>query len=352
MCCRPTCGERAESAVPTLSTGQARGLLFLLEQAEGVGIERETLLAAGDVTEDQISDPDARVRTGRLVAIWRKLVELCPEPDLGLRVGYAMHSRHLGLVGYLMLQSVDLAAGYRRLVRLRQILGERARASLHIGRGSGELSWEPDPRFLEFPQASDWILMALLNVARELTGRKLIPLEIHFPYPRPAGGPSSLLPEKSRKRWGQPRPALVYSESDLALPAVAADSELGTYLERYAELVLDALPSRRSYSGQTRDVIWRQLRAGEPTLENVARELKVGPRTLQRRLCEEGSSFSELLDELRRNLASSLLRKPDLGIHEVAFLLGYSEPSAFYRAFRRWQDTSPSDFRGSEASAS
>ena len=87
------------------------------------------------------------------------------------------------------------------------------------------------------------------------------------------------------------------------------------------------------------------LSDGKPSLEHAAKALGTSVRTLQRRLKSEGTTFAALLEELRRELASGLVRSKDLAIYEVAYLLGYSEPSTFYRAFRRWHGVSPLEYR-------
>ena len=94
--------------------------------------------------------------------------------------------------------------------------------------------------------------------------------------------------------------------------------------------------------------IWAELSSGPPTLPETARALGISTRTMQRQLKEEGTTYAEVLDALRREMAAGLLHNHTLAIYEVAFLLGYSEPSTFYRAFRRWHGMSPGDYRREE----
>ncbi len=94
-----------------------------------------------------------------------------------------------------------------------------------------------------------------------------------------------------------------------------------------------------------RKAIWRNLSDGRPNLEHTAKMLGTSVRTLQRRLREEGQTFADTLETLRRDMAAGLLRNRELSVYEIAFLLGYSEPSAFQRAFRRWRGVSPRQFR-------
>lgn len=312
-----------------------------------MGVDRAELLCAAGLTGDDLRDPDTRLPTGRFVAMWSRLLELRPEAGLGTRIGSAMRVRNLGLVGYLMMHSPDLRSAFERLARFSHILSEANRAELEIRKDCGVFSWEADARLRVIPQTSDWVLASLVSVAEEITGGRLELIEVHLPYAEPDPRPASHPAIEGRERWSQPHPALVLSHEQLKRPVAAAEPDLGGYLEHHAETVLASLASRSPVSRQVREAIWVELKSGQPTLERVAEDLHVSPRTLQRRLSQEGTSFSDLLEELRRSMATLLLNRNDLAIHEVAFLLGYSEPSAFYRAFRRWQRTSPQAFRAS-----
>ena len=110
-------------------------------------------------------------------------------------------------------------------------------------------------------------------------------------------------------------------------------------------MVLRSRPPDASLSSRLRGLLSTELASGQPDLERLAGRLGVSPRTLQRRLRNEGSSFQRAVDEFRREMAASLLDNRQLAIKEVAFLLGYGDLSSFYRAFRRWHDTSPRSYR-------
>jgi AraC-like DNA-binding protein len=130
-------------------------------------------------------------------------------------------------------------------------------------------------------------------------------------------------------------------------PLVRADAGLCAVLERHARELLERLPRATSLSGRIRQLVAGDLVKGVPSPAEVARRLHMSGRTLQRRLREDGTSHRALVDELRRDLAMRYLGEREIGIAEVAFLLGFSEASAFHRAFRRWSGTTPSAYRRS-----
>jgi AraC-like DNA-binding protein len=134
----------------------------------------------------------------------------------------------------------------------------------------------------------------------------------------------------------------------LDLPQRTADALLGRLVERHArELVLE-LPSGAGPTSRARAVLQRSLTRGEPeacTLPAVAGELRMPPRTLQRRLASDGTSFASLLDEVRRELAVELLGAPRTSAADVAFALGFGDQTAFHRAFLRWTGSTPGEYR-------
>lgn len=281
--------------------------------------------------------------------LWRFILDSLADPDLGIRFGSALGVRDAGLVGYTMLHSATLLEAMQRLFRFGRILEEGDPPQLHLGPDRAEYGWRAYPeQEVLLQRMIDYELASLVGVAREITGVDIEPLEIRYPH---AERPTDL---KAHRRYfrctlsfGQPFVGVVFRRRDLDLPVREADKELGSYLERYAEEVLDALAPGGSLADRVERAMWAEMKEGQLTLQGIASALAVSPRTLQRRLQEEGTSFAELRDRFRREMAVVILRDRRLAIYEVAYLLGYSEPSTFYRAFRRWMGTSPHEFRAS-----
>jgi AraC-like DNA-binding protein len=138
---------------------------------------------------------------------------------------------------------------------------------------------------------------------------------------------------------------IVLPRRSLDLPLVKSDPGLCAVLERHMSTLLDKMPRTMSYSIRVRELIANELSTATPSATAAARKLHMSRRTLQRLLEAEGTTFSELVDDLRRELATRYLREPAIAIAEVAFLLGFSEASAFHRAFKRWQGTTPAAYR-------
>jgi AraC-like DNA-binding protein len=337
------------SPSPLELTGIARLPLSFLRVAAEMGVDPAILLQRSGLVEEQLRDPDARVPLGPLITMWRVLIEMTGSPTLGLDVGRSVELRELGIVGYSMYYSTTLGQAVDRLSRYCRIVSEivnyevRRRDSIVIVR----MESHPLIDALRHPIAAR--LTSMLAWSREMTGKPIRPVEVRFSYRPPAK-----LDEFERFFQAPLKLDCSYSElvlesQALDLPVKAADPTLSGYLDKLAELALAELPGGASLVGRVRHAIWTQLSSGAPTVAETARQIGQSPRTLQRRLREEGATFAELLEQLRREMAPKLLSDTGLAVYEVAFLLGYSEPSTFYRAFRRWTGRSPHEFRRSVA---
>lgn len=144
---------------------------------------------------------------------------------------------------------------------------------------------------------------------------------------------------------GAPEAQLLLDSAVLSAAVTTADKELATFFERVLRRATGSPETEAKLLTDVRKIIRLRLVQGAPTATHVARALGLGQRTLQRRLAELGHSFAELLEDTRRMMAEDLLADQSISLVEVAYLLGYTETASFYRAFRRWHDTTPAAFR-------
>ena len=146
-----------------------------------------------------------------------------------------------------------------------------------------------------------------------------------------------------------PTSEIVFDASLVDLPVENADPGLLHFLRPIADEILECLPQREGVLQEVRSCILEVLQEGDASLERVAASLNVSTRTLQRRLEAEGATFATVLDESRRMATFRYLRDPRISITETALLVGFSEPSTFYRAFKRWTGTTPAKYRRAHA---
>jgi AraC-like DNA-binding protein len=327
-------------------TGIARLPLLVLDAAREMGLDEGELMRAAGLSEAELSDPDARVELAKLWGLWRAVIDRSEDPFLGLHMGERARVHHLGLVGYVMANSGTLRSALLRLTRYSHIISEALELRFERGDAFGLIVAGAAPRFDALRHPVDFRLALLVSIARQITGRDLA-VDASLPYPAPSDPGEYQRVFRGTLRFGQPASMVSIRNDDLDLPIVAADPTLGGYLDAYAQTVLRDLATEATLTTKVRRALWDELSGGQPTLQHVARIVGASPRTLQRRLHDEGTTFADLLDDLRQEMAMRLLQDRNLAVYEVAFLLGYSEPSTFHRAFRRWHGVAPHEYRRS-----
>lgn len=318
----------------------------VLRAAREAGADGDALLAAASMNEAELADPDGRISVQRHLRLIRALSAL-PTP-MGLELGSRLGVEGLGVVGYAMQHDATLGSALAWLERYRAVVLDDVVARMEEGSVGGRASIAfchlVPPTLVELREPAEIWAAAQLSTLRRLTGQELAPWEVHLPHRAPANTDRHEAFFRSPIRWEASRIELHFDPAVLDLPLARAHPELFRYLERRAEALRDELPPS-SIRARVRQALERSLANGEPRVEMVAHELSMSARTLQRRLAEEGTTFAGLLDEVRRERAELLLRDPRLAVSEVAFVLGYSEPAAFFRSFRRWTGTTPKAFR-------
>ena len=300
---------------------------------------------AGDLGE-----PPAPTETFVALRRWQALLQRARELDPGpkatftLRLARGIAPRHFGIVGFAALASSTLAEALQRLERHHRAIYDVNLAQVRPCAEGLCIEWGVE-RGRPGALVDETAIAALLQLTREFTGRPVRALAVDFVNPRPAdvrpyedffGGPV---------RFGQPSTRVVLATRDLALPLRGADAALLALLDAQAERLLQDVAA---VTGPV--AVWRQalvglIRSGRTQLADLADCLQMSPRSLQRRLAEHGHSFQTLLGQTRQQLAEAYLRDASVELAEVALLLGYSEQSAFTRAFRQWTGQAPLQWR-------
>jgi len=244
-----------------------------------------------------------------------------------------------------MMSSPNLLGILERAVRYVDILSHAATLTIADDREGHRLILElfggkyPVPR-----QRFEYDLMTILTFCRWVTNRDLRPLAFELRFPPPADLQSYQDAFKCPLCFNAPVNALLFAPTDVTLPLPTANAELAGVHERIASEHLQRLDHAQTCH-QTRAVIIRHLQDGEPRRPKIAAVLGISERTLQRRLTAEGTSFQLLLDDTRRELARHYLGQRTVSLADIAYLLGFSDQSSFFRAARRWFGSSPRDYR-------
>lgn len=346
----PMSARRRAPAPATVSGATVAALLGYLRAR---GVEAGPTLAALGLDAAALSEPEVRVECTANDALWAFAEAATGEADLGLNFARRLDLDAFHVVGHLAASSATVGQALERVVAFSRLLHDAGRTELELHGdrallfpGCRGLPTPPPRQVAEFNAASAVVLL------RFVTGRPAWhPREVHFLHPAPRDARPHRALFGVAPRFGAPEDVLVLAGADLELPVrVAAPSRLGQYLESYARALVARLPAPADdLRGQLLRAILTSLPSGGLSLEAAAARLAVTPRTLQRRLACTGDAYSDLVDEARRLTAERYLADGTLPLAEVSFLLGFSEPSTFHKAFRRWTGKSPGAWRARHA---
>jgi AraC-like DNA-binding protein len=327
-------------------SGLARLVLMLVERTARWGLSREDLVRQARLDESQLDDPDRRIPVSAVVRLWRAIATRATAPTIGLRLGKDVRVREFGLVGYTMVCSETLGAALKRLERYDRIVADTLNVHLDARPETTWVHLDVRSPLRAFRPAADARLASLVSVCREISVHPLDPLAVRLPYRKPEHVAEYQEFFRAPVEFGALATAVLLSAEHLRYAVSHCDEILANYLDRLAEQLLSPADAHTTVREQIRRLLWSELPDGVPALETLARRLGMSSRTIQRRLREEGATFHQVLVDFRRDAAPALLRDGRLAVSEVAFLLGYEDPSSFQRAFRRAFGVSPRVFRG------
>ena len=290
------------------------------------------------------------VTTAELFALWRAVGEMSSDPAIGLRLGAETRFERSHPAGIAVMCSRTFADALQRLGRYKKLTcPEEIRVYKKAEEAAVEFFYveavEPQPDVLV-----DMVLSWILTVGQRGTDGQVEPLRLELTRP----SKHRELLEKHfgcRVRFKADRNALVFRSSDLDHPFITQNEELLTVIGTQLDSELEARGMNQNVGQQVKDALQRSLAGKRPTLQDVAQELGLGARTLQRRLADGGISFQQLVEDTRRELARHYLKQSKVELNEAAFLLGFEDVNSFFRAFQGWEGTSPGEWRNRHCSA-
>lgn len=329
--------------MPTIASGAIEKLVVALKEAK---LDPAPLLAEVGIDPGVLDDRDARVPVEKLHRLWDVAIREAPRTEAAMLGAERYSPGDYGLVGFVAMNSATLGEAVGHMVRFVGLWTDEPGMRLLE---DGTLSIFYRSHFDDSPgvrMATEATAAEILHGARTLTQKRLTPREVRFVHRAPRDVSAHDAYFGCPVRFGQRDTALVFQPGDLALPLPKADAQLGAFLQQMANEALRARGEQEPSPLDTiREILAHELQKGVPSLGVVARRMATSERTLRRRLEQSGTSFRELLDRTRAELARQYVRDKRLPLSEVAFMLGFSEPSAFHRAFKRWTDTTPALWR-------
>jgi len=342
-----TAGIAPRRSEPTIAAGFARALM---ELAVEKGASRAALAERSGIDPGELEDQDNRIAYAKYVALMRAGQELARDPALALHFGEAFEMAQLSIVGLIGSACETIAGAFAQLNRYGRLIadidspGDR----LVLAHENGQI-WLVDTRANpnDFPELTESSFARMVCTSRRFGDAQLINA-VHVTHPEP-----SYVAEYDRifqvpVVFASDRNALLMNGDaflDIKVP-LPSRYVFGVLSER-AEALLKSLENSKTTRGRVESVLMPILHTGEAGMETVAAKMALSRQMLFRRLKAEGTTFEKVLDGLRHRLALDYLSGRKVSVNETAYLVGFSEPAAFSRAFKRWTGTSPRALRKS-----
>jgi len=309
------------------------------------GIDARVLLREAGVDPAALRDPSARIPSTFWDTAGAKAVALIPDPAFALRAARCWHPSNLGALGHAWLASSTLRTGLERLQRYSRVLGEKAELKITNTREGLRFVYDHrrrDPVLRAI--GSDFVMSLVVDMCRMNYGASLRPVEVRLSRAKPGDI------EPYRHFYGCPI-HFETNEDSFLLSAHVADEPLHTANRQLAGILDSILTAqlaaldKDNIPARCKSSVLEQLTSGEVSENDMARQLHMSRRTLQRKLAESNTTYQKLVDDTRRDLALRYMEDAGKSITDVTFLLGFSGQSAFTRAFKRWTGTSPTTYR-------
>ncbi len=313
----------------------------LLDYARGRGLALDALGAA---LPFDANDRDARVPEAVGAALFDRAAALLDDDALGLHVGEQVRPGHYGALGFVAMNCTHLGEALDALRRYQALVIDLGGVDLRRDQDTLTLGWNPGLHG-PYRQLAEFNLAGLVTFTRWMAGADARPLRIDVMYPAPPDTSEHARIFGCPLHFAQTGYRVVLPAAALDAPLIQPDPAMRALMQHLADQQLHALPRGSDWLAQARAQIARRLRQPPVELDGVAAALALSSRSLQRRLQAEGLRFSQLVEQVRRELAERHLADAMLDLTDIAFLLGYSEQSAFQRAFKRWTGVTPAQWR-------
>lgn len=310
-----------------------------------MGLNVESIFRRLGVTPELLADRNVRTPHAAQALFWRVMEEETGDVDIGLHLGANMPEYKGQVLQYLFLSSPTFGDGLTRALNYQRLLSDASQASTGLEKDNAYVlveSASADVGLLR--HLNEALTLGLVRFFRYVTDGAFTPSCIHFVHEKPENVTEHERIFRCQVLFGQADNRIVFSRELLDLPSSHAEPEL---LQLHEKLAIEhvAKLERQDIVAQVNRVFGEILETSQVSLEEVAERLGIRTRTLRSRLSDADTSFNQLLADYRCNLARRLLAGTDESIDEIVYLTGFSEPSTFYRAFKRWTGQTPVEYR-------
>lgn len=329
-----------------------RVLRNIIYAAASNGGSLTRLCAALDITQADLRDTDKRIEGVRpVIGLWNEVVAATGDKAFGLHMGQANNPSIMGVLGYLMQSCRTMKESYSEVVKFQQVVSGWISYDF-VHDKHFELIFKINPLWEQASpetarQAIEMAVAGAHNYIYILTGRKIYPLKAEFAFKSPVPRSEYEQVLKCPVSFDKPQIRLVFERELADMPLISADESLYASFAQILREKCAASGQSACFSEQVKMVIIRDFGGKIPSLEIIAAHMNVSERSFQRHLQQDNETYRSLGAKIKKELAFNLLRNTDAKVHAISEVLGYTEPSAFHRAFRNWTQSSPAQAKQS-----
>jgi AraC-like DNA-binding protein len=315
--------------------------LLIAKALKDYGIDPQPLFKQAGLDPQKMHAARERYSTKSLQKLWQLAVDATNDSSFGLKAAKHWHPTTFCALGYAWLASKNLKDAMERAVRYSRAVSDIVELSLQQVGGGYKLSIE----YLEMgadpvPESVDAAIASLVIMTREAYCEEINPVLVMLPREEPDSAKDFSEFFHAPIEYETQECSLLFNEEEIEKPLPTANEELALMTDQVMEAYLANL-DQKVFSMQVKSKLLKQLPAGTATVQNVANRLNVNPDTLKTKLAAEGTTFDEILDETRHELATKYIKDAKLSREEISFLLGFSEPREFETAFKKWSRMAP-----------
>ena len=328
----------------------APAMNMLWKHIEHCGHDPAPLYRKAGINPALLKRSDARINIEHVDELWRLAVELLDDPCFGVTMTEHWHPSYVGALGYAWCASSTLRTALNRVVRYIHVVTEDL--NIHVTDTPEGVVVTTDLEKSQFtlPQHHDVVMSVLMHMCRFNYGDELLPKKVCLAHAKPPC--ETVISDYFRIPviYDVPESSLTLAHRDVDLTLSSGNKELALLHDEFLMKYLVEI-KKGDIVQQIQSVIIENLPSGKVTDNLIARELNLSERSLQRKLKEKGTTFRAELDNVREMAAIQYIKNPVNTMSDIAFLLGFSEQSAFSRAFKKWTGTSPMKYRNSMSNA-
>jgi AraC-like DNA-binding protein len=312
----------------------------IIYSASAHGADFKKICADLNLEPTDLNNSDTSIPYELGAKVWSVVIKHTKDPLLALHLGEEVSPTILGMVGYLMQSSKNLHESFHIVIKYWDLISTMSKLSMHEHEGLVLINIETASVWRhQYPvdarQSSEFALSGAIKLFKMLSGKKITPVRVEFAYSSRSVAEYERI-FQTAIHFGGKSNTLTFRKSDLLIPIISYDKSLIEFFARTLDQKIQSLNGRESFSAKVKQLLINDFKGQSASIEIAASKLNLTPRSLQRKLKDDGTSYRDIVNDLKKELAQTIMKRSDFRVGEVAEILGYSDSSAFRKAYKKW----------------